>query len=306
MSAHVTDTAEAAAVISRDLGYDVRLSADEMTYHHDGLIGDVVAQSDILVDADLACTTDPTETFMVVQVHDGSYRIDPWGVERTYGRGSAFVLPPGQGIHIDVRRARITSTIVPARAVLDVVETAFDSAGGRLRSGAPEPARPAALQAWAAVATFYQRQILGRPELYRDDLLRAEATRTLITSAVSTFDLVDTAEPVAWEAAVVRRARNHIDDHLREPLTIQDVAHAARVGPRALHLAFQRQRGQSPMEYLRQGRLAGAHTDLLTADPDRGASVGAIAASWGFTNGGRFTAAYRAVYGENPGTTLRH
>jgi transcriptional regulator GlxA family with amidase domain len=56
--------------------------------------------------------------------------------------------------------------------------------------------------------------------------------------------------------------------------------------------------------YLRRARLAGAHADLLAADPTTGDTVAAIAARWGFAQPGRFARHYRSVYGVLPSTTL--
>jgi transcriptional regulator GlxA family with amidase domain len=57
------------------------------------------------------------------------------------------------------------------------------------------------------------------------------------------------------------------------------------------------------MAYLRQVRLQRADADLRAADgSDRG--VASIASRWGFTNFGRFAAAYRERYGHTPSETL--
>ena len=81
---------------------------------------------------------------------------------------------------------------------------------------------------------------------------------------------------------------------------IGDIAHAARISPRGLHIAFRRKRDQSPMRYLRDGRLAGARQDLLDAEPNDGVTVGRIAAAWGFTNQDRFAASTSAGTGNRP------
>lgn len=72
-------------------------------------------------------------------------------------------------------------------------------------------------------------------------------------------------------------------------------------------LADLAQVGQPPMAYLRQVRLQRADADLrAAADAAVGAGrgVAAIASRWGFTNFGRFAAAYRARYGRTPSETL--
>jgi len=62
------------------------------------------------------------------------------------------------------------------------------------------------------------------------------------------------------------------------------------------------------MVYLRQVRLRRADADLRAAagaGVGAGRSVASIASRWGFTNFGRFAAAYRARYGRTPSETLR-
>jgi AraC-like DNA-binding protein len=55
----------------------------------------------------------------------------------------------------------------------------------------------------------------------------------------------------------------------------------------------------------RRVRLDRAREQLRAADPGQGVSVTTVAAGWGFASPSRFTAHYRAVYGELPSHTLR-
>ncbi|MBT1674113.1 helix-turn-helix domain-containing protein [Curtobacterium flaccumfaciens] len=98
----------------------------------------------------------------------------------------------------------------------------------------------------------------------------------------------------------VRRAVTYIRANLRRPLAADEIAAAAGVSPRALQLVFQRSLGTSPLRYVRDARLAGAHAELLT---DQTTPIGAVAGRWCFTNQGRFSAAYRERYGETPNET---
>jgi AraC-like DNA-binding protein len=105
--------------------------------------------------------------------------------------------------------------------------------------------------------------------------------------------------------ATVRRAKAFIDEHATEPITVADIAEAARLSIRGLHSAFKSQVGVSPMEYRRRVRLSIARAALLAADPADDARVATIAHAAGFLHLGRFAAAYRALHGENPNDTLR-
>ena len=74
---------------------------------------------------------------------------------------------------------------------------------------------------------------------------------------------------------------------------------------RAVQHTFQRHLGTTPMAYLRRVRLDRARQELRAASPAH-ATVTQIANRWGFSSPSRFTAHYRAAYGELPRDTLRH
>lgn len=103
----------------------------------------------------------------------------------------------------------------------------------------------------------------------------------------------------------VRRAVAHLEEHLDQPLTLGDLAAAARVSPRTLQRLFLRVHGCTPTAYLRRARLDAAHRQLAHATPGDGQTVTAVAARWGFHSLPRFGVAYRATYGHPPSHTLR-
>lgn len=115
-------------------------------------------------------------------------------------------------------------------------------------------------------------------------------------------DVLDAA-PALPRTSAVRAAVDLMEADPGAPWTVVDLAGRVGVGSRGLQDAFARHLGVPPMTHLRRIRLQRAHAELLAADPGH-ASVTAIAARWGFTNHGRFAAAYRARYGQPPSTTL--
>jgi len=100
----------------------------------------------------------------------------------------------------------------------------------------------------------------------------------------------------------VLRAARFIDAHLEEPLSIDAVATAAGISGRTLHQHF-RDRGLSPMRYVRERRFSRVREALLAADAAE--NVTAIATNCGFSHLGRFAVEYRKRYGETPSQTLR-
>jgi len=168
--------------------------------------------------------------------------------------------------------------------------------------------RPELADYWAAVID-HAHTVTADPTTFQNDLVRAETFRHLTAAALAVFPIHIDADRVvpdtATAGAVVRRATRYMDDHVAEPIGAAEVATAARVSPRGLQAAFQRDLGITPMAYLRRARLAEAHRELLATDPTSGATVSAVALRWGFTNATRFGAAHRDAYGRSPQETLR-
>ena len=102
---------------------------------------------------------------------------------------------------------------------------------------------------------------------------------------------------------VLRRVLDLVESAHDRALTVADLASCAGTSERALHAAFRRELGTTPMAYLRDRRLDAAREDLLAAEPGDG--VAAIAMRHGFSHLGRFAAAYRGRFGEAPSVTLR-
>jgi AraC-like DNA-binding protein len=102
----------------------------------------------------------------------------------------------------------------------------------------------------------------------------------------------------------IRTALAVIEERPAAIETVADIARASALSVRALDEGFRRHVGLSPMAYLRQVRLARAHEELVSADPDR-TTASAVAHNWGFWHYGRFAAEYRKRYGRTPADTLR-
>jgi AraC-like DNA-binding protein len=100
----------------------------------------------------------------------------------------------------------------------------------------------------------------------------------------------------------VRRAAEYLEGNAAQPIRMIDLAAVTGVSVRTLQTGFVRYRGCSPMAFLRDRRLVLARTQLL-GKPD--SSVTQIAVACGFVHLGRFSAMYRARYGETPSATRR-
>ncbi|WP_026621857.1 AraC-like DNA-binding protein (plasmid) [Ensifer sp. WSM1721] len=101
----------------------------------------------------------------------------------------------------------------------------------------------------------------------------------------------------------VRRGIEFMHANINQPITMPMVAEAAGVSTRALEAGFRAFKDTTPAAYLQTLRLRAAREDLL--DPENRMLVKEICLKWGFFQFGRFSAVYRAHYGEDPSETRR-
>lgn len=102
------------------------------------------------------------------------------------------------------------------------------------------------------------------------------------------------------EPRYVREAAEYLEARAADPVRMADLARVTGIGVRALQLGFQKHRGCTPMEFLKERRFHLARTKLLGDAP---ATVTEIALDCGFPHIGRFSAEYRARFGESPSET---
>jgi AraC-like DNA-binding protein len=149
---------------------------------------------------------------------------------------------------------------------------------------------------------FGERSSMLDHPLLRDRLVSVLASGLLLALPHNCSDIAASETPIA--PACVRRAELFMEENLRQPIGLGDLARAAGVSARALQFAFRRFRETSPTARLRALRLEMARSDLARADPDA-SSVAGVAAACGFGHLSRFAADYKARFGELPAETLR-
>jgi AraC-like DNA-binding protein len=190
-----------------------------------------------------------------------------------------------------------------------LAEVAGVGEAGRLRFTSLVPESPASAGQLAATVDFIASRLLASPEAVASPLLIGGAAR-LLAGAMLTAFRHENGLPAEWlpgpgSTATLRRAMAFIEEFAGHDIGAVDIAAGAHVTPRAVQYAFQRQLGTTPLAYLRQVRLDRARQELRAASPAQ-ATVTGIASRWGFPSPSRFTAHYRAAYGELPRDTLRH
>jgi AraC-like DNA-binding protein len=132
--------------------------------------------------------------------------------------------------------------------------------------------------------------------------MRTALNRRLAIVVLDTFPLRDRGDDVPV-ANRLRDAIRFIEEHATDRPAVPDIAAACGLSQRGLQDVFARTLGTTPNRFLRDHRLDQVRGSLLRGQAEQGVTT--IARRWGFTNPGRFAAAYRERFGEDPATTLR-
>ena len=110
-----------------------------------------------------------------------------------------------------------------------------------------------------------------------------------------------TAEALSQRADPLDRLQAYIAQRLCAPVSLLDLSRAAGIGVRSLHSPCCERLHAPPMTVLRQARLDAVRRQLQRG----GLNVTEVAQAHGFEHLGRFSAYYRARFGELPSKTAR-
>jgi AraC-like DNA-binding protein len=126
-----------------------------------------------------------------------------------------------------------------------------------------------------------------------------EALVTCLTAASSRREEFTKSD----NASIMIRFEEVLAGRLSEPLPMPQLCERIGVTERALRTCCAEFIGMSPTRYVLSRRLRSARIALRDGDPDA-VNIAELAWHFGFPQPGRFTRAYRAVFGESPSTTL--
>jgi AraC-like DNA-binding protein len=148
---------------------------------------------------------------------------------------------------------------------------------------------------------------LDRSEAALPSLMLAEFEQAMIVAYVCAnlsnySDRLYRERPTiaSWQ---VQRATDYIEMNWDQPITIEALASATETSARSLFATFKKDRGCSPMTYVRHVRLLHARDILSQGAP--GSSVKSVALKCGFRNAGHFAKNYLIRFGELPLETLK-
>jgi AraC-like DNA-binding protein len=132
--------------------------------------------------------------------------------------------------------------------------------------------------------------------------LEDAAILSLLLSTEHSYADVLLEQPRDTSAQHVRLVEEFIAAHWDRPLAMADLVAQSGVSERTLFASFRKQRGVTPMAFLKAERLR--HARALLAGGEPGTTVTAVAYRCGFQNHGHFARDYRLAFGERPSETL--
>ncbi len=156
----------------------------------------------------------------------------------------------------------------------------FHFAAGRLAANAPD--------------------VLTNPEASRS--LEESLTQAMIWSLAG--ERLETDRRFRNHKAVMARLEDFLGAHPDRPLYLSEICVAANASERTVRACCQEHLGMGPVRYLWLRRMHLARRALSLAS-ERAATVTSIAMANGFWELGRFSVAYRSLFGEAPLATLR-
>jgi len=162
-------------------------------------------------------------------------------------------------------------------------------------------ARLSSLHEAAGHLTKTAPDILAHPEVAR------ALEQGLVQAMVSCLSGGETAESSGAHhrhTVIMRRLEEVLEANPDRTLYVAELCGAAGASGRTLRLCCQEHLGMSPARYLWLRRMHLARRALRMADP-AAASVTEVATSYGFWELGRFSVAYRSLFGESPSASLR-
>jgi len=144
-------------------------------------------------------------------------------------------------------------------------------------------------------------KVIAHPEVAR--ALEQELIHALI-SCLRPDTPLETRRISVRATAVMNRFEEVLAAHNDRPLHMPDLCMEVGASERTLERCCAKFLGVSPTRYLRLRRLKLVRRALLEPDATT-TNVAAVARRHGFTELGRFSGIYRAIYGEAPSATLR-
>jgi AraC-like DNA-binding protein len=223
--------------------------------------------------------------------------------------GSVAVYQPEGKAGVSRYVGRLLAVMIDRHAVEDALADALGrSVTSQIDFQPIMPTTTHAVRSWIKMVSLFTEQLFWPGSVLHQPMVwmpfADSVVRGLLMATDHSYRATLEGEATSPPPRAIRTAIEVIEAEAHRPLTVSALAARSYVSVRSLQEGFRAHVGTTPMAYLREVRLRRARQDLLVSDPSID-TVASIAFRWGFSNLGRFAAAYATRYGENPAVTLR-
>jgi AraC family ethanolamine operon transcriptional activator len=247
------------------------------------------------------------DAFSLVCVLERGGAVNQWG--HAVEAGDILVVPPGGDLdgRFQGRTAHVTVTapwaLIMRRAAMwqGLIDPRLWSEAG---VHSPPPAARAACRDALRRCSEMLRSLDERAPDGLVGLLRQALLDGVLTALAQARDGGPSRQGFLNAARIVRLSEDYLDGGAQPGVQIDELCRALGISRRTLYRAFNDLLDVSPKAYLRLKNLSAARGRLLEA-ADRPATVTQVALDHGFWELGRFSGAYRTMFGETPSETLR-
>lgn len=261
-----------------------------------------MAVDEVSVEGQLIFEIPPADTVVVIEPRAGSLAVSGGPFPHV---DSPILLAHGLSCALRVNGARFDVVTIAADALQRAAADWQAPLSHQIRFLNSRPRSRGAVRAWHR-ALDYATATLAAPDTAQQPLIAAAIGPLLAGALLECYPSSVSERDPAGDPALpdtLKEAVAFIHRHAAGEVSINDIAAAVHLTPRAVQYLFQRQLDTTPTKYVRRVRLQCAHDDLIAGAPSH-STVSEIARRWGFAHTGRFAVLYRQTYGQSPQATL--
>ena len=224
----------------------------------------------------------------------------PQGQILVFGLGSVGHLRTGAGSQWGTMSLTLEDLAAAGQAII-AREVIAPSDTHRIRPPPQLMSRLSSLHGAAGHLAKTTPDILAHPEVAR---AIEQALVHAMVSCLSGGETAETSSAHHRHAVIMRRLEDLLEANPDRTLYMAELSSAAGVGERTLRACCHEHLGMSSTRYLWLRRMHLARRALRMADP-AATTVTEVATTYGFWELGRFSVAYRSLFGESPSAALR-
>ncbi|MGB4062509.1 MAG: AraC family transcriptional regulator [Azonexus sp.] len=309
-SSDIDETRQLVAEVFCDHGLKQIRADERLNYHHELIGGPAVEFSIMNYGARVSVEPGALGSFYLVQIPlDGIDLVQADNKEAVSQKGCATVHSPNHHlrmcwsanckklvVRVDKNALEQQAVNLTGRALRGTLEFDLQMDTGSGQGGC-----------WGRLATNFFEEIRRTPSILRTPVIAVQFEQLLMTSLLEWQPNNHLTDYISQQEIsfprYVRRVEEYMEANCHLPITLDSLVAISGVSGRSLFASFQKFKGVTPMNHLRNIRMSRVRRELESSAA--GESVTEIATRWGFYELGRFAGAYKKRYGEYPSETLK-